>query len=134
MRAESAVIGPIIAGGRGDGSTEVVDLWNSPDLELTAELRDGLVFKVDKSGVSPFLAKYETLTTSGEPVIDAFFDVYLHDGELTYVKEDGCTAELTEAAFFLHAVPSDTKALPPYRRDLRLRRFRVRFRAERDDV
>ena len=100
-----------------DGTTKVADLWNSPDLVLVAELRDGLVFKVDKSGVSPFQAKLRALTTSGEPVIDAFFDVYLHDGKLTYVKEDGCTAELTEAAFFLHAAPLDTKALPSYRRD-----------------
>ena len=120
MRAESAAIGPVVMGPEGPTvfrTTELVDLWNSPELELVAELRDGLVFKVDKSGVSPFQAKYEALTTSGEPVIDAFFDVYLNDGVLTYVKEDGCTAELTEAAFFLHVVPLDTKALPPYRRD-----------------
>ena len=121
MRRESAVIGPIILGPRGPtvarGATRAVDLWESSVLELAADLDDGFIFKVTRSGVSAFRAEYGRVVTSGEPVVDSFFDVYLRDGQLTYVKGDGCTAELTRAPFFLHVSPVSTNALAPSRRE-----------------
>ena len=123
-RRESAVIGPVIAGPGGPtvatvarGRTDLVDLWESPALELAAELDVGLVFRVATSGVSPFQAQYEAVAASGEPVVDGLFDVYLRDGQLTYVKGDGCTAELTRASFFLHVGPVSTDVLAPGRRE-----------------
>ena len=113
-RAESGVVGPMPTVAR--GTTEVVDLWESPMLELAAELDDGFIFKVTKSGVSPFQAQYEA-AAAGEPVVDGVFDVYLRDGQLTYVKGDGCTAELTRAPFFLHVGPVSMDALVPSRRE-----------------
>ena len=117
-RAESGVMGPMLAGPTvARGTTGVVDLWESPMLELAAELDDGFIFKVTKRGISRFLAEYGRVVTSGEPVVDGFFDVYLRDGQLTYVKGDGCTAELTRAPFFLHVGPVSTDALVPSRRE-----------------
>ena len=123
-RRESAVIGPVIAGPGGPtvaavarGRTNLVDLWESPALELAADLDVGLVFRVATSGVSPFQAQYEAVAASGEPVVDGLFDVYLRDGRLTYVKGDGCTAELTRASFFLHVDPVSTDVLGPSRRE-----------------
>ena len=114
-------MGPIVVGPtvvrRGMTTTKLVDLWEWPGLELVAELDAGLIFRMNKSGVSPFQAKYEQVTTSGEPIIDDVFDVYLHDGELTYLKGDGCNMEMTQALFFLHTVPFSTMALPPWRKE-----------------
>ena len=56
-RAESAAIGPVVMGPGGPTvapTTELVELRNSPELELVAELRDGLIFRVATSGVSRF--------------------------------------------------------------------------------
>lgn len=122
-RTESAVIGPIVVGPGGPtvagrGTTTVVDLWDWSDLELVAELDAGLIFRIgNKNGISPFQATYERVVTSGKPVIDALFDVYLHDGQLTYLKGDGCNAEITQSPFFLHVTPVNTTALPPHRRE-----------------
>ena len=122
-RAESAVIGPVIEGPGGPTVARetrgVVDLWESPELELAAELDAGLVFRMNgggTGGISPFQAKYERVTASGEPVIDAFFDIYRHGGEVTYLKGDGCSVEFTTAPFFLHVFPVSANALAPSRR------------------
>ena len=58
---------------------------------------------------------YWSSTTSGEPVIRADFDVYLHENTLTYVKEP-CSSADTEAMFFLHLYPADANDLPDRRR------------------
>ena len=127
-RTESAVIGPIVAPRPGYVTRNVIDLWSSPELELVAEAPEVLIFKFARSGVDPTgQARYEAVAPSGEPVIDAFFDVYLHDGELTYVKEDGCTAELTRPLFFLHVFPFSARALPPSQRDQGYESFEFAF-------
>ena len=113
-RAESAVIGPTVLDRK--VTTDLVDLWESPELELAAELDAGVVFRAAKNGVSPFQAKHEATAASGEPVIDDVFDIYLQDDELTYFKGDGCTARLTQPPFFLHVFPVSAQDLPPDRR------------------
>lgn len=129
-RAESAVMGPIVVGlavHRGMTTMEMVDLWKWPGLELVAKLDAGLIFRMNKSGISPFQARYEQVATSGEPIIDDLFDVYLHDGELTYLKGDGCNAEMTLMPFFLHVVPFSTMALPPWRKEFGFDAFSFDF-------
>ncbi len=64
---------------------------------------------------------YETLVSdyeaivSGEPIIRADFDVYLHENTLTYVKEP-CAPAYTEATFFLALFPVDVNDLPDQRK------------------
>ena len=58
---------------------------------------------------------YWSSATSGEPVIRADFDVYLHENTLTYVKEP-CSSADTEATFFLHLYPVDANDLPDHRK------------------
>lgn len=134
-RVESTVMGPIVVGSRGptvvrpetETTTKLVDLWESPALELVAELDAGLIYRMNKAGISPFQAEYERVAASGEPVIEDLFDVYLHDGELTYLKEDGCNVAVTLAPFFLHVFPVSTMALPPNRMELGFDSFSFTF-------
>ena len=52
--------------------------------------------------------------TAGEPAISAYFDVYLKENTLTYVKEP-CARADTKAKFFLHLIPADVNDLPDHR-------------------
>ena len=47
-------------------------------------------------------------------VIRSYFEVYLHDGWLVYVK-DGCTPADSDARFFLYVFPADVRDLLPER-------------------
>lgn len=47
----------------------------------------------------------------GEPVVRSVFDLFFDGRTITYRKES-CSAEDTEARFFLHLVPKDPEALP----------------------
>ena len=49
-----------------------------------------------------------------EPVIRSYFDVYLNDDRLIYVR-DSCSVSDAAAKFFLHVVPSSVDDLPPSR-------------------
>ena len=49
-----------------------------------------------------------------EPVARSYFNVYMDDGRLIYVR-DACDTSDVEAEFFLHIVPSDVSDLPPSR-------------------
>ena len=51
---------------------------------------------------------------SGQLVIRSTFDVYLHDGWLSYVKP-GCDRADFDPIFFLHVMPVDAADLPPGR-------------------
>ena len=48
---------------------------------------------------------------AGAPAASAEFDVYLHEGKLSYVKEP-CVKGDTQAPFFLHLLPADENDLP----------------------
>ena len=48
---------------------------------------------------------------SVEPVIRSYFDVYMDNGRLIYVR-DSCSVSDTDAKFFLHIVPSSDGDLP----------------------
>ena len=57
----------------------------------------------------------ESLQRRGaEPVIRSYFDVYLNDDRLIYVR-DSCSISDTSAKFFMHVVPSSVDDLPPSR-------------------
>ena len=51
---------------------------------------------------------------AGKRVVSATFDVYLHDGWLSYVKA-GCERADFDSIFFLHVVPADAAHLSPDR-------------------
>ena len=51
---------------------------------------------------------------AGRLVVRSTFDVYLHDGWLSYVKP-GCDRADFDPIFFLHVVPADARDLPPDR-------------------
>ena len=51
-----------------------------------------------------------------EPVVRSYFDVYMDNDILIYVR-DPCDASDIEAEFFLHVVPSSVDDLPPPRKE-----------------
>ena len=55
------------------------------------------------------------MIVSGEPAASSEYDVYLHEGQLSYAKEP-CVAGDTRAPFFLHLLPADENDLPEWRR------------------
>ena len=59
---------------------------------------------------------------SAEPTVRSYFDVYLQDGRLTYLRSD-CTAGDVNAPFFVHVYPVDVGDLPSERRDARFDSF-----------
>ncbi len=90
-----------------------------PELRLVADLSDGVVFEVDRSYTvdrsymdDPISQQFSA--PSGEPAIRAFFDLYLVDDTLVYIREQ-CSAEDAEARFFLHIVPTRRADLPEHR-------------------
>ena len=58
-------------------------------------------------------ATYAALST-GQPDVDADFDLYLQDNRLIYLRET-CAAADMAAGFFLHILPADTSDLPAER-------------------
>ena len=62
----------------------------------------------------PYRAAYRAAAT-GEPVARSVFDLYVTDGQLTYVKEE-CGQEDMGHRFFLHIVPERADDLPQERR------------------
>lgn len=63
---------------------------------------------------------------SREPRVRSDFDVSLHDGGLTFVKEP-CTRADVEAGFYLHVVPVDNASLPYWRQEHRFDNLDFRF-------
>ena len=58
---------------------------------------------------------YLDAISSGELVIDSYWDMYLMDGQLVYVRES-CSVGDTDAGFFLHLYPADVSDLPEERK------------------
>ena len=87
------------------------------DMDAVARLPGGNVFRVSPAAGDPLDAYRSAYAeaASGEPVIASVFDVRLHDGELTYLKED-CRPADAQARFFLHIFPGDESDLPYARR------------------
>ena len=79
---------------RGEG-----DLWEDGHSLAAAEL-PRLLDRLRRRGV--------------EPVVRSYFNVYMDDDRLIYVREP-CIASDTDAEFFLHIVPLDVSDLPPPR-------------------
>ena len=63
----------------------------------------------------PYRAAYRA-AAAGEPVARSVFDLYVTDGQLTYVKEE-CAQEDTGHRFLLHIIPERTDDLPQERRE-----------------
>ena len=60
------------------------------------------------------ISEYQAIVST-EPAARSEFDLYLDGDNLYYVK-DPCTAEDTQARFFLHVVPEDANDLPDIRK------------------
>ena len=92
----------------------------SQGLELVADLADGVIFKVNKGYAppsNPYRKVYESIVSGsiGPPMHRSAFDVYLDGTALTYFRNP-CSAEDTNAIFFLHFIPADLQKLPTHRR------------------
>ncbi len=87
-----------------------------PGLEQIAELKDGIIFKVNRAydTAAAHQSAYQSIVT-GEPVIHSNFDVCLAKNSLTYVREQ-CSQDDLEAMFFLHLNPVDVNDLPEHRK------------------
>ena len=58
---------------------------------------------------------YLDATSSGDPIIDSDWDVYLMGGQLVYVRES-CSVGDADDLFFLHLYPADVSDLPEERK------------------
>ena len=58
---------------------------------------------------------YLDATSSGDPIIDSDWDVYLMGGQLVYVR-DSCSVGDADDRFFLHLYPADVSDLPEERK------------------
>ena len=88
------------------------DLRVLSGLKTMAELSDGVVFQVDRSGapnIEAYRSRYAAVA-AGEPVLRSGFDVYLQNGRLTWIKKP-CSRADTEARFHLYVTPADTNDL-----------------------
>ena len=71
------------------------------------------MFLYDSDGlISMYRTAYREAASS-DPIARGYFNVYLHEGALYYVREVGCQVDLS---FFLHVVPVDEGDLPGHRR------------------
>ena len=87
------------------------------DVELVAELSDGVIFRVTENAVSQADAhhqEYESIVSTA-PILRSNFDVYRRENSITYVKNP-CSLPDTEARFFLHIVPTNSNDLPDDRK------------------
>ena len=87
------------------------------DVELVAELSDGVIFRVNENAVSQADAhhqEYESIVSTA-PILRSNFDVYRRENNITYVKNP-CSLPDTEARFFLHIVPTNSNDLPDDRK------------------
>ena len=66
------------------------------------------------------------IAAAGPPVVRGEFDLYLHDGQLFYVR-DGCRPEDREGLFILHLDPADPGDLGPFRRQYGFDNLSFRF-------
>ena len=93
------------------GGFQPLTLDGLPELELVAELEDGVILKVNKAYGNA--EAYQSIV-AGQAVIRSHFDIYLNDNTLHYVR-DTCRPNDIQARFFLHVVPHNTNDLPQHR-------------------
>ena len=116
--------------GRGTYTYNALELMMFLNVEVEADMSDGVVFRVNEgasasaNGLSDL---YEPLV-SGDPAAHSEFDVYLEEDALFYFKEP-CTSSDTSARFFLRLTPSNADDLPDHQRRQGFRQPRVRVRA-----
>lgn len=63
-----------------------------------------------------YRVEYETVSSSGEPLIRSRFDVYLSGDMLFYVRESCLPSDISDR-FFLHTVPLNVDDLPDERKE-----------------
>ena len=87
------------------------------DVELVAELSDGVIFRVNENAVSQADAHHQEYESgmSASPVLRSNFDVYRRKNSITYVKNP-CSQPDIQAIFFLHIYPRDVQDLPDDRK------------------
>ena len=93
------------------GGFQTPTLDTLPELELVAELEDGVILKVNKAYGN--VEAYRAITAN-QPTVRSNFDLHLNDNTLHYVR-DTCRPDDTQARFFLHIIPHDTNDLPQHR-------------------
>ena len=107
-------------------SHDYADMRGHPGLRLVAEHAEGSVFEVDKtynSGGHEFWAAALT----AKPIASAFFDVYLRENRLIYVRKP-CLRADSLARFVLHIVPVDNNDLEGDRKQYGFANFDFDFR------
>ena len=93
------------------GGFQTPNLDALPELELIAELEDGVILKVNKAYGNA--DAYRAITAT-QPLVRSNFNLHLIDNTLHYVR-DTCRPDDLQARFFLHIVPHDTNDLPQHR-------------------
>ncbi len=103
-----------------EAAARAADFIVTPDrVESDALLtpRNQQVFLHDSSGIADFLewyrAAYQRAVSAGDPAARSYFDVYLGDDTLTFVREP-CVREDLESGqgIFVDVTPEDPKDLP----------------------
>lgn len=100
------------------GSYEMEDLLELPELETVALPADGVLMKLNEANPSlePYRLHrhdYES-AVAGDLLVRSVFDLYRTGDAIHYLK-DPCRSEDTELAFFLHLIPVDVSDLPAHR-------------------
>ena len=90
--------------------------WRAGEAPVwSAALGAGAPARVSTPGGWPGLHESLVAGERGDPVARSFFDLYLDEAGLTYLRAP-CTEEDTTARFFFHLYPEDREALPEDRR------------------
>ena len=102
----------------GQGSYEMEDLLELPELEAVALPADGLLMKLNEANPNsePYRLhrhNYES-AAAGDLLARSVFDMYRTGDAIHYVK-DPCGPQDTEPAFFLHLIPVAVGDLPAHR-------------------
>lgn len=100
------------------GSYEIEDLLELPELETVALPADGVLMKLNQvnPGSEPYRLhrhNYES-AMAGDLLARSVFDVYRTGDAIHYVK-DPCRPQDTEPDFFLHLIPVYVSDLPAHR-------------------
>ena len=98
----------------GSGSRAVPAYYYYYTPIYTRKVYGNTIMSVMKKDLSRLREIWRT-ARAGDPAISAYFDVYLSENTLTYVKEP-CAPADTEATFFLHLHPVDANDLPDHRK------------------
>ena len=86
---------------------------NQPTIHSIQAYGSAIVFTVAKD-VDAYRASYDDVAANGMPLARAAFDIYIHSGELYYLKADcePLAANALDLRIFLHIIPDDPTYLP----------------------